>query len=49
MVGQWLNIFLMRGLNGLKTVDKFDVMSVNEKCLIGYLLEIGIKNHDEVH
>ena len=49
MVGQWLNIFLMRGLNGLKNADKFDVMSVNEKRPIGYLLEIGLKNHDEVH
>ena len=39
----------MRGLNGLKNADKFDVMSVNEKRPIGYLLEIGLKNHDEVH
>ena len=49
MVGQWLNIFLMRGLNGFKNVDKFDVISVKEKLPIGYLLEVGLKNHDEVH
>ena len=49
MVGQWLNIFLMRGLNGIKNVDKFDVISVKEKLPIGYLLEVGLKNHDEVH
>ena len=39
----------MRGLNGFKNVDKFDVISVKEKLPIGYLLEVGLKNHDEVH
>ena len=33
----------------LKTIDKFDVMSVNEESLIGYFLEVDLKYHDELH
>ena len=29
-------------VNWLKNVDEFDVMSVDEKSLIGYLLEVDL-------
>ena len=32
----------MRGLNGLRN-DKFDVMSINEKSPIRYLLEVDLE------
>ena len=32
----------------LKNIDGFDVMSVSEKSLIGYFLEIDLKYPDEV-
>ena len=49
MVGQWVNIFLMKGLKGLKNVDRFDVMSINEKSIIGYLLEVDLEYPDKLH
>ena len=33
----------------LKNVDKFDVMSINEKSPIGYLLEVDLKYSDKLH
>ena len=33
----------------LKNVDEFDVMSVNEKSDIGYLLEVDLEYPDELH
>ena len=33
----------------VKNVDKFDVMSINEKSPIGYLLEVELKYLDELH
>ena len=33
----------------LKNVDEFDVMSVNEKSLIGYFLEADLEYPDELH
>ena len=33
----------------LKNVDKFDVMSINEKSPIGYLLEVDLEYPDELH
>ena len=33
----------------LKNVDKFDVISLNEKSPIGYLLEIDLEYPDELH
>ena len=33
----------------LKNVDKFEVMSINEKCSLGYLLEVDHKYPDELH
>ena len=33
----------------LKNVDKFDVMSLNEKGPIGYLLEVDLEYPDELH
>ena len=39
----------MKGLKLLKNVDKFDVMSMNEKSLIGYLLEVDLKCPDKLH
>ena len=37
------------GFEWLKNVDEFDVMSINEKSLIGYLLEVDLKYPDELH
>ena len=37
------------GFKWLKNVDEFDVMSVNEKILIGYLLEVDFEYPDELH
>ena len=33
----------------LKNIDEFDVMSINEKSLIGYLLEVDLKYPDKLH
>ena len=33
----------------IKNVDKFDVMSVNEKSPIGYFLEVDLEYADELH
>ena len=37
------------GFNWLKNVDKFDVMSVDEKSSIGYLVEVNLKYSDKLH
>ena len=37
------------GLKWLKNVDDFDVMSISEKNLIGYLLEVDLKYPDKLH
>ena len=37
------------GFQQLKNVDGFDVMSVIEKSLIGYLLEVDLQYSDELH
>ena len=39
----------MKGLKGLKNVDRFDVMSINEKSIIGYLLEVDLEYPDKLH
>ena len=33
----------------LKNVDGFDVMSISEKCLIGYLLKVDLEYFDKLH
>ena len=33
----------------VKNVDRFDVMSINEKSPIGYLLEVDLKYRDKLH
>ena len=37
------------GSKWLKNIDKFDVMSVNEKSPIGYFLEVDLEYPDELH
>ena len=37
------------GFRWLKNVDKLDVMSISEKCLIGYLLEVDFEYPDKLH
>ena len=37
------------GFKWLKNVDDFDVMSVSEKGLIGYFLEVDLEHPDELH
>ena len=37
------------GFKWLKNVHEFDVMSINEKSPIGYLLEVELKYLDELH
>ena len=33
----------------LKNINKFDVMSISEKSLIGYFLEVDLEYPDELH
>ena len=33
----------------LKNVDKFDVNSISENSSIGYILEVDVEYHDELH
>ena len=37
------------GFNWLKNIDEFDVLSISEKSLIGYFLEVDLKYPDELH
>ena len=37
------------GFKWLKNINEFDVMSINEKSLIGYLLEVDLEYPDELH
>ena len=37
------------GFKWLKNVEEFDVMSVNEKGLIGYFLKADLEYPDELH
>ena len=37
------------GFKWLKNVDEFDVMSISEKSLIGYFLEVDLEYSDELH
>ena len=37
------------GCKCLKNVDEFDVMSVSEKSLIGFFLEVDLEYPDELH
>ena len=37
------------GFKWLKNVGGFDVMSINQKRPIGYLLEVDLKYSDELH
>ena len=37
------------GFKWLKNVDEFDVMSISEKCLIGYFLKVHLEYPDELH
>ena len=41
--------FPYKEFNWLNTIDDFDVMSVNEKGLTGYLLELDLKYPDKLH
>ena len=38
-----------RGFELLKNVDELDVMSINEKINVGYILEVDLKYPDELH
>ena len=33
----------------LKSVDELDVMSINKKSDVGYILKVGLKYHNELH
>ena len=37
------------GFKWLKNVDEFDVMTISEKSLVGYSLEVDLKYPDELH
>ena len=36
-------------LNGLKNIDKFDIMSINDKSPIRYFLEVDLEYAEELH
>ena len=38
-----------KGFKWLKNIDKFDIMSINDKSSIGYFLEVGLEFPDELH
>ena len=38
-----------KGFKWLKNIDKFDIISINEKCSIGYFLEVDVEYPDELH
>ena len=38
-----------REFEWLKNVDKLDVMSINKKSDVGYILEVDLKYSDELH
>ena len=38
-----------RGFKWLKNIDKFDIMSINDKSSIGYFLEGDLEYPDELH
>ena len=38
-----------KGFKWLKNVDKFDVMSINDKSTIGYFLEVDLEYSDKLH
>ena len=37
------------GFKWLKNVDEFDMMSISEKSLTGYFLEVDLEYPDELH
>ena len=37
------------GFNWLKNIDKFNIMSINDKSSIGYFLEVDLEYPDELH
>ena len=37
------------GFKWLKNIDEFDVMSINEKSLTGYLLDVDLKYPNKLH
>ena len=37
------------GFEWLKNVDEFNVMSISEKSVIGYFLEVDLQDPDELH
>ena len=38
-----------KGFKWLKSIDKFDIMSISEKSSIGYFLEVELKYPEELH
>ena len=38
-----------KGIKWLKNIDKFDIMSINDKSPIGYFLEVDLEYPDELH
>ena len=48
MGNEWVS-FPCEGVEWLKNVDEFGVMSVSEKSLIGHFLEVDLKYPDELH
>ena len=50
LYGRTLSEYLpYEGFEWLKNVDEFDVMSVNEKSLLGYFLEVDLQYPNELH
>ena len=40
---------LYGGFKWLENIDKFDIMSIDDKSLIGYFLEVDLEYPEELH
>ena len=50
LYGWAMNEYLpCKGFKWLKNIDKFDIMSINDKSPIGYFLEVDLEYPDELH
>ena len=50
LYGRAMNEYLpYKGFEWLENIDKFDIMSINEKSSIGYFLEVDLEYPEQLH